>query len=133
MSSSSSEWLTTPNGIRYEQPTGLFINNEWLSSKSGDKIIAIDPSTENEITSVHAAGLDDVDLAVRAARDAFNQPSWRNLSGSGRGDLLLKLSMLVEEHRATLASIETWNSGKHDVPFNNLKTSSLGYEHNTCK
>lgn len=113
MSSSSHEWLTTPNGIRYEQPTGLFINNAWLSSKSGEKIIAIDPSTETEITSVHAASVEDVDLAVQAARAAFNQPSWRNLGGSERGDLLLKLSMLVEEHRVTLASIETWNSGKH--------------------
>ena len=36
--------LTAPNGVKYTQPTGLFINNEWVKSKSGEKITTINPT-----------------------------------------------------------------------------------------
>lgn len=36
--------LTAPNGVKYTQPTGLFINNEWVKSSKGDKITSINPS-----------------------------------------------------------------------------------------
>jgi aldehyde dehydrogenase (NAD(P)+) len=37
--------LTAPNGVKYTQPTGLFINNEWVQSKSGEKITSINPTS----------------------------------------------------------------------------------------
>jgi hypothetical protein len=36
--------LTAPNGVKYTQPTGLFINNEWVKSTKGDKIYSINPT-----------------------------------------------------------------------------------------
>jgi len=66
---------------------------------------------ESEITSVYAASVEDVDKAVAAARNAFKHPSWRDVSGTERGDLLLKLSALVEREKETLATIETWDNG----------------------
>lgn len=36
--------LTAPNGRKYSQPIGLFINNEWVKSKKGEKIISINPT-----------------------------------------------------------------------------------------
>ena len=45
-----------------------------------------------------------------AARKAFK--SWREVPGTERGSLLLKLSSLVEQHKDTLATIETWDNGK---------------------
>jgi aldehyde dehydrogenase (NAD(P)+) len=69
-------------------------------------------SDETEITTVHAAGSDDVDIAVKAARTAFKDPSWQDIDTSVRGSLLLKLAALVEEHAETLATIETWDNGK---------------------
>ena len=36
--------LTAPNGVKYQQPLGLFINNEWVKSKKGDKITSINPT-----------------------------------------------------------------------------------------
>jgi aldehyde dehydrogenase (NAD+) len=36
--------LTAPNGVKYTQPTGLFINNEWVKSTKGDKISSINPT-----------------------------------------------------------------------------------------
>ncbi|KAI7316373.1 retinal dehydrogenase 2 [Hortaea werneckii] len=103
--------LTAPNGKKYTQPTGLFINNEWVASSKGNKITSINPTDESEIASVHAAEPEDVDKAVEAARAAFKGP-WRDMSPSERGDLIFKLSQLVEENKELLATIETWDNGK---------------------
>ena len=72
------------------------------------------PSTlvrnEQEIAKVHAAGEQDVDDAVKAARAAFKGP-WSKISGTERGELLRKLADLAEEQTDTLATIDTWNNG----------------------
>ncbi|GAM41014.1 aldehyde dehydrogenase [Talaromyces pinophilus] len=104
--------LTAPNGRTYIQPTGLFINNEWVPSSDGKKIASINPTNESEIVSVHAATTTDIDKAVAAARAALDSPSWRDLPASDRGKLLYKLADIVDEHRLTLATIETWDNGK---------------------
>jgi aldehyde dehydrogenase (NAD(P)+) len=49
---------------------------------------------------------------VIAARTAFNDPSWRDISATERGDLLFKLAALIDKHKETLATIETWDNGK---------------------
>jgi acyl-CoA reductase-like NAD-dependent aldehyde dehydrogenase len=56
--------------------------------------------------------VEDVDIAVKAARTALKDPSWKDLSSSDRGKLLLKLADLVEENSHILATIETWDNGK---------------------
>lgn len=104
--------LTAPNGRKYSQPIGLFINNEFVPSKSGEKFATINPSDEKEIASVYAAGEEDIDIAVKAARKAFKDPSWKLLPPTDRGALMLKLADLIEQHRETLATIETWDNGK---------------------
>ncbi|ORY19694.1 aldehyde dehydrogenase-like protein [Clohesyomyces aquaticus] len=104
--------LTAPNGRKYSQPRGLFINNEFVKSKSGETITSINPSDETEITSVYAAGPEDVDIAVTAARKAFKDPSWRDMDTTARGDLMYKFAELIEQHKETLATIETWDNGK---------------------
>ncbi|KAL8900939.1 MAG: hypothetical protein Q9192_000821 [Flavoplaca navasiana] len=112
--------LTAPNGHKYTQPTGLFINNEFVKSKSGEKITSINPSDESEIASVYAAGTEDVDIAVAAARNAFK--TWRDIVPTERGELMLKLADLVDKHRTTLATIETWDNGK---PYSVSSTEDL--------
>jgi aldehyde dehydrogenase (NAD+) len=67
---------------------------------------------ESEICSVYAAGAEDVDIAVKAARKAFKDPAWRDMSATDRGNLMIKLSDLVQEHAETLATIETWDNGR---------------------
>ncbi|GLB03126.1 mitochondrial aldehyde dehydrogenase [Aspergillus tubingensis] len=115
--------LTAPNGRTYAQPVGLFINNEFVASKSGEKFATINPSNEAEITSVYAAGEEDVDIAVKAARKALNHPSWKLLPPTERGTLMLKLADLVEQHKETLATIETWDNGK---PYSVSLNDDLG-------
>lgn len=61
---------------------------------------------------MYAATAEDVDRAVAAARAALNGPEWGELPATDRGKLMFKLADLVEEHRETLATIETWDNGK---------------------
>ncbi|KAH7119810.1 aldehyde dehydrogenase [Dendryphion nanum] len=104
--------LTAPNGRKWTQPTGLFINNEFVSSSSGKTIESIDPATESKIATVHAASPEDIDKAVKAARDALKHPSWKALSGTDRGVLMSKLADLIESKKEILATIDAWDNGK---------------------
>lgn len=107
--------LQTPNGHRYNQPTGLFINNEFVKSSTGQKITSISPSSEAEIVSVYAASAQDVDTAVRAARKALNERSWKLMSGTDRGKLMAKLADLIESKKELLASTEAWDNGEFAI------------------
>lgn len=68
------------------------------------------------ICEVEAASADDVDTAVKAARAALNDPSWRDLPGTQKGQLIYKLADMVDAEKEVLATIETWDSGK---PYGN--------------
>ncbi|PTD06511.1 putative aldehyde dehydrogenase-like protein [Fusarium culmorum] len=104
--------LEAPNGVKYRQPTGLFINNEFVPGSSTQKITSIDPATEKEIATVHAANADDVDKAVKAAYDAFHSPSWKKLPPPQRGVLMNKLADYIEERTKIFATSEAWDNGK---------------------
>ncbi|KAK2606465.1 mitochondrial aldehyde dehydrogenase [Conoideocrella luteorostrata] len=102
--------IEAPNGVAYMQPTGLFINNEFVPSSAGRTLESIDPATEKLIATVHAATKEDVDSAVRAAKTAFKQ--WRNHEGSERGRLMAKLADLIEAKRELFATVDAWDNGK---------------------
>lgn len=83
-------------------------------------------SNEEEIVSVSAATSQDVDKAVQAARDALQHSSWRDLPGTDRGKLLGRLAQLMDDHRETLATIETWDNGKpYSVSLNDDLTEAV--------
>ncbi|XP_073969317.1 aldehyde dehydrogenase, mitochondrial-like [Rhodnius prolixus] len=93
--------------------TWLFINNEWLPSTSGSTFETIDPATGQVITEVSRANKDDVDIAVKAAQDAFKLGSpWRSMDASQRGFLLNKLADLITRDHVYIASLETLDNGK---------------------
>lgn len=103
--------IQLPSGITYSQPLGLFINNKYVASSCDDKIVSFNPATGKEITSVQAAHpVKDVDIAVRAARDAF--PVWKNTPATEKRDLFYKLATLIEENLELLAQIESLDTGK---------------------
>ena len=103
--------VTLPNGKEYVQPTGLFINNEFIKAKSGKTFDAINPATGKVICEVQEAGDEDVDIAVAAARTAF-EGAWGELTPPERGKLLVKLADLIEADKETLAAVESMNGGK---------------------
>ncbi|GFF30230.1 aldehyde dehydrogenase [Aspergillus udagawae] len=102
--------IETPQG-KYEQPLGLFINNEFVKGAEGKTFETINPATEQPIVAVHEATEKDVDIAVAAARKAF-EGSWKEVTPSNRGRFLTKLADLMERDIETLAAIEALDNGK---------------------
>ncbi|KAJ5919373.1 hypothetical protein N7466_010316 [Penicillium verhagenii] len=102
--------IETPN-VTYEQPLGLFINNEFVKGVEGKTFETINPTNEKVITSVHEATEADIDIAVKAARAAFEGP-WHDVTPSDRGRMLTKLADLFERDIETLAAIEAIDNGK---------------------
>jgi aldehyde dehydrogenase (NAD+) len=92
--------------------TKLLINNEWTSSLSGKTFDVINPATEEVITSVAEADKEDVDLAVKSARRAFESGPWSKFSARERGRLLYRVATLIDKNREELAMLETINNGK---------------------
>jgi len=103
--------LSAPSIGKYTQPTGLFINNEWVKGVDGKTFETINPSTEEVICSVHEATEKDVDIAVAAARKSFEGP-WRKETPENRGRLLVKLADLIEKNIDLLAAVESLDNGK---------------------
>jgi aldehyde dehydrogenase (NAD+) len=103
--------LETPKTGPYTQPTGLFINNEWVPSVDGRSFEVINPTTEKVICSVTEASENDVDIAVAAARKAF-EGAWHTTTPEQRGKYLVKLADLIERDSDLLAAVESLDNGK---------------------
>lgn len=88
-----------------------FINNEFVKGVEGKTFETINPSTEKVIIAVHEATDKDVEIAVSAARKAFEGP-WRTTTPDQRGKYLVKLADLIEQNLDQLAAIETLDNGK---------------------
>jgi betaine-aldehyde dehydrogenase len=71
-----------------------------------------DPSTEDVIAEVPDSDAKDVDRAVAAAKDAFENGPWASSTAQERGRVLFKLADAVRQNTAALAELEARNSGK---------------------
>jgi gamma-glutamyl-gamma-aminobutyraldehyde dehydrogenase len=88
------------------------IGGQSVSSISGATFDAINPATNQLLARVAACGEEDVNLAVRSARRAFNAGPWRRMSPGERKKILIKLSELLMVHREELALLDSLNMGK---------------------
>src|SRR5260221_14741427 len=104
----SSVQLAEKNNPRKYQ---LLIDGQWIDAESGKTFTTPNPSTGQTLAEVAEADKADIDKAVTAARRAF-EGKWSKLSARDRGRLLYKLSQLIEEHAADLATLETQDNGK---------------------
>lgn len=90
----------------------LYINGEWVNSLSEKTFETLNPATGEKLADVAEAGPNDIDSAVRAAREAFDHGPWSRMSTSERSHLIYKLADLMEEHKLELAQLETLDNGK---------------------
>ena len=93
-------------------PRQLLINNKWVESSAGRRFATINPATGEEICQVAEADAADVNLAVAAARAAFESRGWRRMAAAERGKLLYRLADLMEKHIDELAQLESVDNGK---------------------
>jgi acyl-CoA reductase-like NAD-dependent aldehyde dehydrogenase len=89
---------------------GLFIDGEFVDGHGGS-FRTISPSSEEQIAEIAAADEHDVDLAVMAARRAYERV-WSRMSGSDRGKYLFRIARLVQERARELAVAESLDNGK---------------------
>ncbi len=89
---------------------GLFINGEFVAGR-GENFTSISPATETPIATFSTANEADVDVAVRAARAAYDSV-WSKMSGADRGKYLFRIARLIQERSRELAVAETLDNGK---------------------
>ncbi|WP_200760844.1 aldehyde dehydrogenase family protein [Effusibacillus dendaii] len=90
----------------------MYIGGCWVGSKSGETFATINPATTEPIAYVPRGNASDIDMAVRAAQNAFEASEWRDIVPSERGRLLFKISQLIREQKNELAHLETLDTGK---------------------
>lgn len=90
----------------------LFINGKWTAPVQGGSFDTHDPATEVAIAQVAAATAEDVDLAVQAARQAFDHGGWPELSGTARAGYLRRIASLIRDKQQMLAELEVRDNGK---------------------
>lgn len=100
------------NGRTISLPTGLFINGQFVDSKQGARFDVEDPATGQTLVSIVEGREDDVDEAVRVAREVFDNGTWSNSNPAHRGALLNKLADLIEENKDDLIALECADTGK---------------------
>src|SRR5271167_4836163 len=90
----------------------LYINGEWVSSRSNKTFPVYEPSTEEVFAQVPDANAEDVNLAVAAARAAFDEGPWSTTTPQERGRVLFRLAERIRKEAGALAELEARNSGK---------------------
>jgi aldehyde dehydrogenase (NAD+) len=97
---------------RRSHQTKLLIDGKWCDSQSGKTFATDNPATEERIADVAEGDAADIDLAVKAARRAFDSGPWRKTDARDRGILMNKLADLIEKNIDELAELETLDNGK---------------------
>lgn len=90
----------------------LYINGEFVESKLQKTFETYNPATGEVLANVYEAGPKDIDIAVKAARKAFDEGPWSKMGTAARSRLMYKLADLMEENAAELAQLETLDNGK---------------------
>lgn len=94
------------------KPGRLLIDGKWVDSVSGKTFDTINPATEEVITCIAEGDRADIDLAVTAARKAFEDGPWKKTDARDRGRILFEIANLIEKNKDELALLETLDNGK---------------------
>ncbi|XP_010550864.1 PREDICTED: aldehyde dehydrogenase family 2 member C4-like [Tarenaya hassleriana] len=92
--------------------TKLFINGNFCDAVSGKTFETIDPRNEEVIAMIAEGDKEDVDLAVKAARFAFDHGPWPRMTGSERARLMHKFADLIDQNIEELAFLDAVDAGK---------------------
>lgn len=102
----------------------LLINGELVHSSTGQVVDDIGPASGKAVAQVPCSSVEDVEKAVAAAREAFDDGRWSRLTHGARAAALEKFAQVIESHAAELAELESLDAGKpvklardSDIPF----------------
>src|SRR5947207_12521532 len=106
------EYATAPESreiVSLRERYGHFVGGEWL--EPADTYTTIDPASEEPLAEVGQATEEEVQLAVRAAQEAFEN-GWSALPGSERAKYLFRIARILQERSREFAVLESLNGGK---------------------
>ncbi|MCW0002345.1 aldehyde dehydrogenase [Pararhizobium sp. YC-54] len=107
---SHQDWINRAATIRFRDKA--FIDGKFVPARSGRVFNSVNPATGETLAEVASCGLEDVDIAVAAARRSFAAGVWSRKSPSHRKDVLLRLAALLRENQEELALLESLDMGK---------------------
>jgi phenylacetaldehyde dehydrogenase len=90
----------------------LFIDGQMVEAVSGKTFETVNPATGAILAEVAEGDAGDIDLAVRAARRAFDDGPWSRMTPSERGRIIWMIGDLINEHLEEFAELETLDNGK---------------------
>jgi phenylacetaldehyde dehydrogenase len=90
----------------------MLINGKWVDSASGKTFPTHDPATGEVMAQIAEGDREDINRAVDAARQAFENGPWRKMTASERGRLVWKLGDLIEQNLEEFAELESLDNGK---------------------
>ena len=105
-----SEAPESTSHIHVQKKYDLYIDGEFTKPVKGKYFDTINPANDEKISAVAEATQEDIDLAVKAARKAFN--GWSKLSGKERGKYIFRIARLIQERAREFAVIESMDGGK---------------------
>ena len=113
---SNSTWNLVPSlesvaQVQIKPQYELFIDGKWQAPLSASYFATVNPADEKHLAQIAQANAADVDLAVKAARAAYDNV-WSQLSGAERGKYLFRIARLMQEKARELAVLETLDGGK---------------------
>ncbi|WP_458210193.1 aldehyde dehydrogenase family protein [Haladaptatus sp. NG-SE-30] len=94
-----------------DEPYGLLIDGEWVTSETGETNDATDATTGERLATYQSGTRNDVDHAVAAAQDAFDG-RWGEMSATQRADALSEVADAIEEQKVELARLDSLEMGK---------------------
>ncbi|MEX3815386.1 aldehyde dehydrogenase family protein [Paraburkholderia sp. BR13439] len=90
----------------------LYIDGKWVKPVNGETRDVINPATEEVIKTISAASAEDVDIAVKAARRAFDHDGWPRLSGAQRAKYLRAIAKGIRKRQEEISRLESIDNGK---------------------
>lgn len=90
----------------------LFINGEFVPSSHNKTFQTLNPANNEVLAEVHEASDEDINVAVQAATEAFENGPWSTMTPLERGDLIYKLALLIEKNKQYIAEIDSLDNGK---------------------
>jgi phenylacetaldehyde dehydrogenase len=94
------------------KPRQMLIDGKWVNAVSGKTFPTYNPATGEVLAQVAEGDKQDVDIAVKAARKAFESGPWSRMTATQRGKLIWKLGDLLEANVEQFAMLETLDNGK---------------------
>ncbi|MCF7481911.1 aldehyde dehydrogenase [Vibrio sp. J1-1] len=106
----TTNWQDKATELRFN--TQAYINGKLTNAVSKDTFEIINPATGKSLAHVARCREEDVDIAVKAARDAFHSRVWSGLPPAQRKTVLLNYAKLIEQHQEQFAILESLDMGK---------------------